>query len=260
MAHVSLRTEQRDAVAVITLDRPEAMNAFDAELVEKLTTVFADASRDASVRAILLQAEGRAFSAGADLAWMRAMADAPEAVNLDDARRLARLMQTVDVSPKPTIARVQGAAFGGALGLIACCDVAIASGDAVFCVSEVRLGLVPSVIGPYLVRAVGVRAARRLTVTAERFGAAEALRLGLVHAVVETGALDSAVERSLASALEGGPEAIAAAKSLFADLSRPVDDATMEETSKRIAAIRAGAEAREGVAAFLDKRKPGWRT
>lgn len=260
MAHVSLRTEQRDAVAVITLDRPEAMNAFDAELVEKLTTVFADASRDASVRAILLQAEGRAFSAGADLAWMRAMADAPEAVNLDDARRLARLMQTVDVSPKPTIARVQGAAFGGALGLIACCDVAIASGDAVFCVSEVRLGLIPSVIGPYLVRAVGVRAARRLTVTAERFGAAEALRLGLVHAVVETGALDSAVERSLASALEGGPEAIAAAKSLFADLSRPVDDATMEETSKRIAAIRAGAEAREGVAAFLDKRKPGWRT
>jgi methylglutaconyl-CoA hydratase len=260
VAHVSLRTEQRDAVAVITLDRPEAMNAFDAELVEKLTTVFADASRDASVRAILLQAEGRAFSAGADLAWMRAMADAPEAVNLDDARRLARLMQTVDVSPKPTIARVQGAAFGGALGLIACCDVAIASGDAVFCVSEVRLGLVPSVIGPYLVRAVGVRAARRLTVTAERFGAAEALRLGLVHAVVETGALDSAVERSLASALEGGPEAIAAAKSLFADLSRPVDDATMEETSKRIAAIRAGAEAREGVAAFLDKRKPGWRT
>jgi methylglutaconyl-CoA hydratase len=260
VAHVSLRTEQRDAVAVITLDRPEAMNAFDAELVEKLTTVFADASRDASVRAILLQAEGRAFSAGADLAWMRAMADAPESVNLDDARRLARLMQTVDVSPKPTIARVQGAAFGGALGLIACCDVAIASGDAVFCVSEVRLGLIPSVIGPYLVRAVGVRAARRLTVTAERFGAAEALRLGLVHAVVETGALDSAVERSLASALEGGPEAIAAAKSLFADLSRPVDDATMEETSKRIAAIRAGAEAREGVAAFLDKRKPGWRT
>jgi len=260
VADVSLRTEQRGATAVITLDRPEAMNAFDAQLVEKLTAAFANASRDASVRAILLQAEGRAFSAGADLAWMRAIADAPEAENLKDARRLARLMRTVDICPKATFARVQGAAFGGALGLIACCDVAIASGDAVFCVSEVRLGLIPAVIGPYLVRAVGARAARRLTVTAERFGAAEALQLGLVHAVADTGGLDAAVEQSLASALEGGPEAIAAAKALVADLSRPVDDAMMDDTAKRIAAIRAGAEAREGVAAFLQKRKPGWRT
>jgi methylglutaconyl-CoA hydratase len=246
-------------VAVVTLARPEALNAFDAVLVAQLTQAFEDASRDPSVRAVLLQAQGKAFCAGADIGRMREMADASEADNIEDARSLARLMRAVDLCPKPTLARVQGATFGGGLGLVACCDIAIAAQEAAFCASEVRIGLIPAVIGPYLVRAVGPRAARRMIVSAERIGADEALRLGLVHLVVGRDELDQAIDRSLASVLEGAPGAIAAAKELLAWLT-PVDEMTIEQTAQRIATVRAGAEAREGFAAFLEKRKPGWRT
>lgn len=258
MADVTLKIDHRGAVAVLTLARPEASNALDAALVAELTVAFEEQARDPAVRAVLLQAEGRTFCAGADIAGMRAMSQATESETLEDARRLARLMRAIDLCPKPTIVRVQGASFGGGLGLIACCDIAIAEDDALFCASEVRLGLIPAVIGPYLLRAAGPRAARRLIVSAERIHAEEALRLGLVHVVTPANALDAAVELRLAATLEGGPEAIAASKRLLAWLT-PIDDDIIEETARRNAAVRIGAEAREGFAAFLEKRKPGWR-
>ena len=253
-----MRVERKGALAVITLARLQASNAFDGAMVEDLLAAFGEAGLDPQVRAILLRAEGRAFSAGADLAWMRSMANASEAENLSDARRLALLMHTIDTSPKVTLASIQGPAFGGALGLISCCDIAVASNNAVFCASEVRLGLIPAVIGPYLVRAIGVREARRLIVAAEQVNAAEALRIGLVHDVVEAHELEGTAQRRLVAAMAGGPEAVAAAKAFAAELARPITQDLMEETARRIAAIRRGAEAREGLTAFLEKRKPGW--
>jgi methylglutaconyl-CoA hydratase len=255
---VSLRLEHRGPTMVLTLDRAEAMNAFDEDLVARLTAAYQAASRDPGVRAVVLQAEGPAFCAGADVARMRDMANAPQAENLEDARRLATLMRTVDLCPKATLARVQGAAFGGGLGLIACCDIAIAADGATFSASEVRLGLIPAVIGPYLVRAVGPRAARWLMISGERIGAADALRLGLVHVVADAEGLDAAVARRVASVLNGGPQAIAAAKLLGAGLA-PIPDDLIEDTVRRIADIRASEEAREGLTAFLEKRKPDWR-
>lgn len=255
---MSLRTEQRGAVAVFTLDRPEVRNAFDGATIDELTLAYREAAGDGVIRAVVLQAEGEVFSAGADLAWMQRMADASPEENLADARRLAQLMQLVDTCPKPTIARVQGAALAGAVGLIACCDIAVAAEKAEFGLSEVRLGLIPAVIGPYVVRAIGPRAARRLFLTAERIKAPEALRLGLVHETVPANALDDAVARHVVAILAGGPDAQAAAKKLVADVARPIDEGLIEETARRIAAIRATAEAREGLAAFLAKRKPQW--
>lgn len=255
---MSLIVERRDAVTVLTIDRPEVRNAFDETLIAALTEAFAAAGRDAEVRAVLLQANGPVFSAGADLGWMRRMADAPAAENLADARRLAALMSTIDTCPKPTVARIHGLAFAGAVGLIACCDIAVAATEAEFAISEVRLGLIPSVIGPYVVRAVGAREARRLILTAERISASEAHRIGLVHEVVPADRLDAAVEKRLAALIAAGPKALAAAKDLVATIDRPIDAALIEETARRIAEIRRGPEAREGIGAFLEKRKPGW--
>ena len=255
---MSVRLEQRGAVAVVSLDRPEVRNAFDGAMVDELTRVYRQAASDDGVRAVLLQAEGEVFSAGADLAWMQRMAGASPQENLADARRLAQLMQTVDTCPKPTIARIQGPALGGAVGLVACCDIAIAAENAEFALSEVRLGLIPSVIGPYVVRAIGPRAARRLFLTAHRIKAPEALRLGLVHETVPANGLDDAVARLVVAILAGGPSAQAVAKALVADMVRPIDDELIEETARRIAGIRATTEAREGLAAFLEKRKPRW--
>ncbi len=255
---MSLRVEQKGAVAVFTLDRPEVLNAFDDGLIAELTRAYAVAAQDPVIRVIVLGAEGAAFSAGADLAWMRRVADASPEDNLADARQLAELMRMVDTCPKPTLARVHGAAFGGGIGLIACSDIAITVPEARFALSEVRLGLIPSVISPYVVRAIGVRAARLLFVTAERFSAETALRLGLVHEVVPAEELDQAVDRTVSAILAGGPQAVLAAKKLAADMVGPITAERIEESARRIAAIRSSTEAREGLAAFFGKRKPDW--
>ncbi|GLS18962.1 methylglutaconyl-CoA hydratase [Labrys miyagiensis] len=255
---MSLHVHREGTVAVITLDRPEVMNAFDDHLIAELTRAYSAVGQDPAIRAVVLRAEGAAFSAGADLAWMRRVADASPEDNLADARLLAELMRVVDTCPKPTLVRIHGAVFGGAVGLIACSDIAIAVPEARFALSEVRLGLIPSVISPYVVRAIGVRAARRLFVTAERFSAEEALRLGLIHEIVSVKELDEAIERALSAILSGGPRAVLAAKKLAGDMDGPITAERIEESARRIATIRSSPEAREGLAAFFAKRKPGW--
>jgi methylglutaconyl-CoA hydratase len=260
MAEALFRVERRaGGVVWLTLDRPEIHNAFDDRLIAELTDELARLGADDAVRVLVLTGAGRSFSAGADLNWMRRTASYGEAENLADARALARLMQTLNELPKPTVARVNGPALGGGTGLVACCDVVIASEQAVFGTTEVRLGLIPSVIGPYVLAAIGPRHARRLMLTGERISAAEALRLGLVHDVVASEQLDLTVERMVGELLKSGPDAIAAGKRLIRDLSgRPIEPALIDETARRIAALRATDEAREGVGAFLDKRAPGW--
>jgi methylglutaconyl-CoA hydratase len=254
------RVEHRTkGVAWLTLDRPEIHNAFDDRLIAELTKELEDLGADAGVRLLVLTGAGRSFSAGADLNWMRRTATYGEADNLADARALARLMQTLNELPKPTVARVNGAALGGGTGLVACCDIVVASAQATFGTTEVRLGLIPAVIGPYVLAAIGARHARRLMLTGERISAAEAARIGLVHEVVPPEQLDAAVERAVSELLQGGPDAIAAAKRLIRDLSgRPIDASLIDDTAQRIAALRAKPEAREGIGAFLDKRAPAW--
>ena len=248
-----------DGVAWVTLTRPEVHNAFDEALIAELTAVFSGFSTDARVRAVVLGARGRSFSAGADLKWMQRVAQYSEPENLDDARALADLMRTLFELPKPTLALVQGPTFGGGVGLVACCDIAIAAETANFSFSEVKLGLIPAVIGPYIIAAMGARAARRYFLTAETFSAREALRLGLVHEVVPDEALRDIGRKVLKALLKGGPNAQVAAKDLILAISGwPLDDDLVEETAKRIARVRASDEGREGVAAFLEKRKAGW--
>lgn len=248
-----------EGIAILTLDRPEVRNAFDDRLIAALAEAFARLDADASLRAVVLQASGPHFSAGADLGWMRRMGENSEAENRDDALALAAMLRALDTLRHPVIARVQGAALAGATGLVACCDVAVAAEDALFGTTEVRLGIIPATIGPYVLRAIGVRAARRFFLTGERFGAVEALRLGLVHEVVPGTGLDDAVARVIAGLRAGGPLAVRHAKALIPEIAgRPVDDALLRETAERIAALRATPEAREGLTAFLEKRKPAW--
>jgi methylglutaconyl-CoA hydratase len=248
-------------VAAVALNRPELHNAFDDGLIRELTEALERLGTNVAVRAVVLSGNGRSFCAGADLNWMKRMAGYGEAENLADATALGRLMRTLNELPKPTLALVQGNAFAGGLGLVAACDIAVAAEDAVFCVSEVKLGLIPSVISPYLVGAMGPRAARRYFLTAERFSAAEARRLGLVHEVVPRDGLAAAGERVLALLIENGPKAMAGSKRLIADVAfRPIDDTLVGLTARRIAATRASPEGKEGIAAFLEKRKPGWRS
>lgn len=243
----------------ITLNRPALHNAFDDALIASLTDRLVAAEDDRDVRVVVLAGAGKSFSAGADINWMRRMAGYSEAENLADARRLAGLMSRLNGLAKPTVAAVQGAALGGGVGLAACCDIVLASRAASFALSEVKLGLVPAVISPYVVATLGEAAARRYFLTGERFDAEEAYRLGLVHRVVAPEALETALEDMLAVLLAGGPGAQEAAKALvFAVGARPIDAAVVEGTAVRIAAVRAGAEAREGLAAFLEKRKPAW--
>lgn len=246
-------------VATVTLDRPALHNAFDDALIAALTDALRSLGRDEAVRVVVLAARGKSFSAGADLDWMRRTAGYSREENLRDAEALAALMRTLDGLPRPTVAVVQGPAYGGGVGLVACCDVAVASTAATFCLSEVRLGLAPAVISPYVVAAIGPRAARRYALTAERFDAAEARRLGLVHEAVAPEALEAAAGRIVAALLAGGPRAVAAAKALVARVARaPLDDGLVAETAERIAALRASEEGREGLSAFLEKRTPGW--
>ncbi len=248
-----------NGVARLTLDRPDVHNAFDDHLIAELTHKLRELDHNPAVRVVVLAAKGKSFSAGADLNWMKGVARYSEAENIRDAVALASLMRTLDTMTKPTVARVHGAAFGGGVGLVACCDIAVASTAATFSLSEVRLGLIPAVISPYVIAAIGSRNARRYFLSAERFDAREALRIGLVHSAVEDSELDNTVERILDELLKGGPKAIAAAKDLIAHVAhRPIDQLLAEETAARIAQIRVSPEGQEGIAAFLDKRPAGW--
>jgi len=246
-------------VATVTLNRPELHNAFDDQLIADLTAELKRLEANEQVRVVVLAASGRSFSAGADLNWMRRMASYSEEQNLADARVLAELMRTLNELRRPTIARVQGPAYGGGVGLVACCDMAVAADTASFSLSEVKLGLIPAVISPYVVNAIGEQQARRYFLTAERFSASEALRIGLVHEVTPLDGLDAAVAKLLSALAGNGPAAMVAAKDLAQSVSRgPLDAALIEDTARRIATIRASAEGREGLAAFLGKRSPNW--
>ena len=258
MDGLTLQTDAR-GVATLTLNRPEKHNAFDDRMITDLLQALDNIGKDKSVRVLVLRAAGKSFCAGADLDWMRRMADYDFAQNLADARRLAQLMYRLNRLHKPVIARVQGASYGGGVGLIACCDIAIASDNAIFSLSEVRLGLIPSVISPYLIAAIGSRAARRYFLSGERFDAARALQLSLVHEVVEPESLDARLEQCIDALLNSGPCAQAAAKELIGQVQgRAIDESLIEETARRIAEVRASDEAREGLTAFLEKRKPDW--
>ena len=250
----------RGGVLHLRMDRPELHNAFDAGLIAELTSALAEAGGDAAIRVVVLSGAGPSFSAGADLNWMRGMAAAGEAENREDALALARLMRTLDELPKPTIARVHGAAFGGGVGLVACCDIAIGLSGAKFGLTESRLGLLPAVISPYVIAAIGPRQARRWFATAEMFDAAEALRIGLLHEVAtDVDALDRAVERQIALLLKAGPGASAAAKQLVRDVAlQPARDLLDHLNAKLIAGLRVSPEGQEGLSAFLDKRAPAW--
>lgn len=247
-------------VARLRLTRPALHNAFDAGLIAGLTEALGRLGNDAGVRVLVLEGEGASFSAGADLNWMRAMAAADEATNRDDALALARLMRTLDELPKPTICRVHGAAFGGGVGLVACCDIAIAAEGARFGLTESRLGLLPAVISPYVIAAIGGRQARRWFATAETFDAATALRIGLVHQVVAADELDAAVDGQLALLRNAGPVATRSAKALVrAVCASPGDrDAHDRDNAALIARLRVSAEGQEGISAFLEKRPASW--
>ena len=245
----------------IALNRPEVHNAFDDALIAELTAAIEDAGRDDNVRAVVLTGEGESFSAGADLNWMRSMAQASEQQNRDDSTRLARLMRRLQFCPKPTIARVNGAAFGGGVGLIACCDIAIGVEGAKFGLTEVKLGLVPAVISPYVIAAIGLRQARRLFLTGEFFDAAAAARIGLLHEAVPREQLDEAGQRVLGFLGKAGPVAQAEAKTLalgIAGLDEAAAERIDEENAALIARLRVSAEGQEGLGAFLGKRAAAW--
>ena len=245
--------------ARVTLNRPEVRNAFNEALIAELTEAFTTLGRDPHLRAIVLAAEGKAFCAGADLNWMKAMAAYDWDQNHGDAGRLAEMLWTIYRCPVPVIARVQGDVYAGGVGLVAVCDIAVAVEAASFCLSEAKLGLLPATIGPYVVRALGEQASRRYFVTAERFSATEAHRLGLVHALATPETLDETVDALLAALVANGPEAVRACKKLVQDVAHaPITDELRDDTARRIADIRASTEGREGVASFLNKSKPSW--
>lgn len=255
----TLVIETRGPVATVWLNRPEVHNAFNAKVIEELTAAFARLDADAQVRVVVLAGRGKSFSAGADLNWMKAAGAASFEENLEDARRLARMLWQIAHLGKPTIARVHGAALGGGMGLASACDICIASQRAVFATSEVRFGIIPSAISSYVIRAIGVRQAKRYFQSAERIDAARALALGLAHEVVEEEALDAKIEEVVQALLAGGPKAQAAAKALIdAVADRPLSEAVLEDTAQRIARLRATDEAREGLSAFLEKRPAAW--
>jgi methylglutaconyl-CoA hydratase len=246
-------------VARLRMNRPELHNAFDAMLIAALTGALEGLARDDEIRLVVLEGDGPSFSAGADLNWMRGMASASEAENRDDALALARLMRTLDELPKPTIARVHGAAFGGGVGLVACCDIAIATPEAKFGLTESKLGLLPAVISPYVIAAIGARQARRWFATGELFDAATALQIGLLHGVVPASELDAAVDRQIALILKAGPRACAQAKALVRRVAGETDrDRLDADNASLIAQLRVSPEGQEGLSAFLDKRKAHW--
>lgn len=255
----TLEVELRDGVSRVALHRPKVHNAFNETLIAELTAAFREADTDPAVRAVLLHASGPSFCAGADLDWMKRAAGYGRAENLADAHALAAMLSAIATCSKPTVACVQGNAFGGGVGLVSCCDIAIGSSEALFALSEVRLGIIPSTIGPYVVAAIGARQARRYFVSGERFAAAEAHRIGLLHEIVPPSGLEARVNEVLGALLLAGPQAQAEAKLLMrAIANRPIDDGLIADTAERIARVRATDEAREGVGAFLAKRAPAW--
>jgi methylglutaconyl-CoA hydratase len=254
-----LEVTKHGGVARVTLNRPELRNAFDDELIKKLLGAFEDVSKDNSVRVMVLAGNGPAFCAGADLNWMKRMAGYGYEENLADAKALAEMLATLDRLPKPTIARVHGPVFAGGTGLVAACDIAVGTPEAKFCLSEAKLGLSPSTISPYVMRAMGEREARRYFLTAEVFDAAEAFRIGMLSLVVPGEELDANIDSLVKHLLAGGPEAHAKIKALIrAVAGRKSDDALVEETAKHIAEIRGSPEGKEGIASFLEKRKAAW--
>jgi methylglutaconyl-CoA hydratase len=255
-----LTTSTSGGVARVTLDRPEIRNAFDDALIVALTSVLRELDADDAVRAVVLAGNGPAFCAGADLNWMKRMAGYGYEQNLADAQALAEMLRTLDRMRKPTIARVHGPAFAGGVGLVAACDIAVGTPEAKFCLSEAKLGLSPATISPYVVRAMGERAARRYFLSAEVFDGMEAQRIGLLTAVSPSDKLDGEIGEILKHIVQGGPVAIAKIKDLIRTVSSaPLSDALIADTAQRIAEIRVSPEGREGIASFLEKRKPAWK-
>ncbi len=247
-------------VAEVWLNRPDVRNAFNDEVIAELTAAFAQLALDAQVRVVVLSGRGKAFCAGADLNWMRAMADYSWEQNREDAQRLADMLWTLDQCPVPVVGRVQGDCYAGGMGLAAICDVLVASRNVTFCLSEARLGLLPATISPYVVRAMGPQAARRYFVTAERFSAAQAHAMGLVHELCEPEALDAKVAEIVATLVANGPAAVKACKQLVRDVAgQELTEALRAETARRIADIRASSQGKEGVQSFLGKRPPNWQ-
>jgi methylglutaconyl-CoA hydratase len=252
-------TTRAPGVAQVTMARAAVFNAFDEAMIGEMDAAFAALDADAAVRVIVLAGEGRHFSAGADLQWMQRASTASQEWNLQDARRFAAMLARIEASAKPTVARVQGAALGGGVGLACACDIAVAADNASFSVSEAKFGILPAVIGPYVTNAVGKRQAKRLALTTARIGAAEALAIGLVQQVVALDTLDAAVDAVVADLLVGGPNAQREIKQLFAQLEvGPITPAVRELTAATIARVRGTDEAREGFAAFLAKRPASW--
>ena len=255
----TLEIERQNSVATIWMNRPDRHNAFDETLIAELTTAGQALEADQTVRVVVLAGRGKSFSAGADLNWMKRAAGYTIEQNRADARQLATMLRTLAELRQPTIARVHGAALGGGMGLAAACDLCVASTAASFATSEVRFGLIPATIGPYVLRAIGARQAARYFLTAERIAARRAWELGLVHELTESDALDARVQDIVNALLAGGPYSQAAAKDLIRAIAdRPVDDVLVEDTAQRIAQIRATPEAKEGLSAFLEKRPPNW--
>jgi len=256
----AILTEVDGNVGILTLNKAPRHNAFDEQLIAEITEGLRELELDTRVRAVVLSSTGKSFCAGADLTWMKRAAGYSHEENLRDANRLAELMSTLNELSKPTIARVQGPAYGGGVGLIAACDIAVGTYDAVFSLSEVKLGIVPAVISPYVLAAIGERYSRRYMLTAERFSAAEAYRIGLLHELVPgEEQLDEAIAEILDSLLANGPQAQAECKTLIRIVAgQPIDEETIAETTQRITRVRASPEGREGLAAFLDKRQPNW--
>jgi methylglutaconyl-CoA hydratase len=252
-------TEPSRYVAQITMSRPDVRNAFNDEVIAELTQAFTQFGARDDVRCIVLAAEGTAFCAGADLHWMRKMADYSRDENLADAAKLAEMLRVIYECPKPTVVRVQGDVYAGAMGLVAACDVAVSSDTAQYCVSEVKLGLIPATISPYVIRAMGARAAHRYFLTAERFSAADALRIGFVHEVVSTDQLDTKVADITTALCNASPNAVKVCKKLLQDVAgKEISQPLIAQTVAGIADIRASPEGKEGVSSFLQKRKPSW--
>ncbi|MFC5510722.1 enoyl-CoA hydratase/isomerase family protein [Massilia jejuensis] len=259
MDYQTLSITLDDKVATVTLDRPALRNAFNEQAIAELALAFDELGRNELVRAVVLAASGPAFCAGADLNWMKKMAGYSQDENLADASRLADMLRTIYLCPKPTLAKVQGDCYAGGMGLVAACDIVVAAEGVNFCLSEVKLGLIPATISPYVIKAMGEQAARRYFLTAERFDALAALRLGLAHEVVAMEALDITVAGIVKALVANSPNAVREAKKLVREVvGQPLTDALLLDTAERIAAIRASNEGREGVASFLDKRRPSW--
>jgi methylglutaconyl-CoA hydratase len=258
-AFTTIEVSVRNAIGIIGLNRPDVHNAFDEVLIRELTAALEALGADDAVRAVILAGNGPSFCAGADLNWMKKMAAYSHAENVADAEGLARMLQTLHTLEKPTIARVHGAAYGGGVGLIACCDIAIGAVESTFALSEAKLGLIPATISPYVIEAIGARQAGRYFLTAERFEAAEAFRIGLLHDIVPIAQLDDRVNETLGPLLLVGPHAQRECKALIRAVAhRPLDAKVIADTVQRIARVRASPEGKEGVAAFLGKRPAAW--